>query len=227
MSFILRDQLQRIDLLPEQRAEVERKLRISEKTLGERYHERIEQKGGAILRSLRQQDTSFYEDNKQCGDFLYYLCNQYFRTAKMRNTIMTAGRQFSGHDPKRTGYVECHLYATNVSAALFVERRAYKISFLLNATAKPFITGDQPVINLLDPRVTNDLELFYPLAPDLAMILSKDHQKFITQSRKVTEIEVEFYNHSIYEWSEDQLYSNDKTYLEALVTVDKHFFHTL
>jgi hypothetical protein len=103
--------------------------------------------------------------------------------------------------PSQAGNVECHLYATNVSVGLFRERRAYKIVFLQNTTATPFITGDQPIINLLDPHGTNDLELFYPLSPLLAMILSKDNTKFPTQSRHMTDLEIEHYNNAIHERS--------------------------
>jgi hypothetical protein len=96
--------------------------------------------------------------------------------------------------------------------------------FLSNTTAKPFITGDQPIINLLDPRVTDDIEFYYPLSPTLAMIFSKDREKFPTPSRNATELEIEHYNHSIYERSEDQLYASDEAYLRALVLIDKHLF---
>ena len=224
LSFDLRERLQRANLPKEAKIPLERELRIAEKTLGEHYHTGIENKCQGILDSLRRQDAAFYESDERCGDFLYFICHQYFRTAKIRHAITDVLRPLPGHDPRRTGNVECHLYATNVSVGLFRDRSAYKIIFLLNTTATPFITGDQPVINLLDPHKTDDLELYYPLSPTLGMILSKDHQKIPTQSRNVTELEAEHYNHSIYERSEDQLYASDEAYLRALVSIEKHLF---
>lgn len=224
LSFELRERLQYANLPQEAEVALERELRIAEKTLGEHYHTGVENKNADILECLRRQDASFYNDETRCGDFLYFICHQYFRTARMRRVITDVARPIPGHDPHRTGNVECHLYATNVSVGLFRERRAYKIVFLQNATATPFITGDQPIINLLDPHGTNDLELFYPLSPLLAMILSKDNNKFPTQNRHMTELEIEHYNHAIYERSEDQLYASEKAYLQALVSIDKHLF---
>ncbi len=193
-----------------------------EKTLEEHYHTGIENDNVDIINSMKRQDASFYVDNKRCGGFLYFLCNQYFRTVKMRRAITAVPRPLPGHDPHRTANLECHMYATSVGASLMQEARAYRIVFLPNATTTPFITGDQPIINLLDPHATDDLEFYYPLAPALAMVLSKDQKKWPTQRHNVSSLEVERYNHLIYEISEDQLYANDEAYLRALVSIDKH-----
>lgn len=221
-SFDLRDQLQHVQLRKEAKESLERELRIVEKTLEEHYHTGIENDNVDVIESLKRQDATFYQDDKRCGNFLYFICNQYFRTTKMRHAIAAVPRPLPGHDPHRTANLECHMYATSVSASLIQEARAYKIVFLPNATTIPFITGDQPIINLLDPHATDDLELYYPLAPTLAMMLSKDQSKWLTQGRNVSSLEVERYNHLIYEISEDQLYTNDEAYLRALVSIDKH-----
>jgi hypothetical protein len=86
----------------------------------------------------------------------------------------------------------------------------------------PFIAGDQPVINMLDPFATNDLELFYPLSPGLAIVLSKDTVKFRNRQLPVTTFEVERYNYAIYSKSEDQVYSNDESYLRSIVAMGKN-----
>jgi Protein of unknown function (DUF4238) len=221
-SFDLRDQLQHVQLRREAKDAIERELRILEKTLEERHHTGIETNNVDIIESLRRQDATFYEDNKRCVNFIHFIFNQYFRTAKMRRAITAVPRPLRGHDPRRTANLECHMYATSVSASLIQEARAYKIVFLPNATTIPFITGDQPIINLLDPHATDDLELYYPLAPALAMILSKDQKKWLTQRHSVSLLEIERYNHLIYEISEDQLYANDEAYLRSLVSLDKH-----
>lgn len=222
MSFTLRDQLQHVQLRQQAKDALERELRIVEKTLEEHYHAGIENDSVDVIECLKRQDSTFYEDSKRRGDFIYFRCNQYFRTPKMRLAIMAVLRPLPGHDPHRTANLECHMYATSVSALLMQEARAYKIVFLLNTTTIPFITGDQPIINLLDPHATDDLELYYPLAPALAIVLSKDQKKWLTQRYNVSSLEVERYNHLIYEIAEDQLYTNDEAYLRALVSIDKH-----
>jgi hypothetical protein len=94
--------------------------------------------------------------------------------------------------------------------------------FLKNSSAIPFIAGDQPVINMLDPRATDDLELYYPLAPRLTMVLTKDAVKFPDCVRKITRFEVQRYNCAIYSKSEDQIYSRYKAYLRSIVGMGKN-----
>jgi hypothetical protein len=52
--------------------------------------------------------------------------------------------------------------------------------------------------------------------------LTKNAQRFASQRRFIGRLEVESYNHAIYRQSEDQIYSNDKGYLESLVSIGKH-----
>jgi hypothetical protein len=140
----------------------------------------------------------------------------------MRQGFSGAGTWVGGHDPRRTSAILGHIYATNIGAAFVRERKAYRIVFLKNETAVPFITGDQPVINTLDPKKTDAVALYYPLSPMLAMVLAKNTVKFPDRTRRVTSLEVEAYNHAIYSMSEDQVYSNDEAYLGSLVAIGKH-----
>lgn len=222
LSFEIRAQLKDASLPAEVRIDLEEQLRWAERNLGERYHTGIENKCLDILDSLRSGNDAFYQDEGRSADFLYFLSLQYFRTAKMRYGLRNIPSHFPGHDPRRTAGILNHIHATNVGAGLFRERKDYRITFLRNATAVPFIAGDQPVINMLDPFATNDLELFYPLSPGLAIVLSKDTVKFTNRELPVTTFEVERYNYAIYSKSEDQVYSNDESYLRSIVAMGKN-----
>jgi len=221
LSFALRAQLKNANLPPEARAALEEQLRWAERNLGERYHAGIENKCQDILDALRSESDVFYHDDVRSVDFLYFLSLQYFRTARMREGLSNLPSYVPGHDPRRTAAVLNHIHATNVAAGLYRERKAYRIVFLRNGTAIPFIAGDQPVINMLDPHATNDLELYYPLAPRLAMVLTNDAVKFSDRTRNVISFEVEHYNYAVYGRSEDQIYSNDESYLRSLVSIRK------
>jgi hypothetical protein len=54
------------------------------------------------------------------------------------------------------------------------------------------------------------------------MVLIKDVVKFPDRTRNVTSLEVERHNYAIYSLSEDQIYSNDQSYLSDLVRVNKN-----
>lgn len=219
LSFNIRMKLNDANLVPTARAALEEQLRWTERNLGERYHAGIENKCQDILDSLLSENEAFYHDEMRCADFLYFLSLQYFRTAKMREGLSRIPSYVPGHDPCRTAPILNHIHATNVGAGLFRERKAYRILFLKNPTGTPFIAGDQPVINMLDPRSTDDLELYYPLSPRLAMVLTKDAAKLSGQ--RMTSFEVERYNYAIYSTSHDQIYSNNESYLRSLVNLGK------
>ena len=226
LSFDLREQLAHADLLPAARAELEGELRWVERNLLERYHAGIENKCQDILDSLRSESDAFYQDEVRSADFLYFLSLQYFRTAKLREGLSKILSYVPGHDPRRTAAILNHIHATNVGASLYRERKVYGIAFLRNNTTVPFIAGDQPVINMLDPKATDDLELYYPLSPRLAMVLTNNAAKLGDRTRSVSALEVEHYNYAIYSKSEDQVYSNNESYLRSLVAIQKDMLGT-
>lgn len=221
LPFELRALLEDERIPADVRTDVERELRWAERNLGEKYHNGIENKCQDILDSLRAKNTAFYQTENRCVDFLYYLSLQYFRTPKMRAGIGRLPSDVTGHDPRRTAGILNHIYATNLGASLFRERQRFQIVFLQNATSIPFITGDQPVINMLDPKKTDDVELYYPLSPNLAMLLTKDADKSANSHRSLIPMEVEHYNYRIFSRSEDQVYSDQESYLLSLVTLSK------
>lgn len=222
LTFDLRERLTRKGLTPEVRDAMEEELRWAERNLVERYHASIEGKCHHILNSLRNGDDDFYRDEALCADFVYFLSLQYFRTAKMKKGLGNIHSTLPGHDSRRTAQILNHILATNVGAGLFRERKAYRIAFLKNETSAPFIAGDQPVLNMLDPKATDDLELYYPLSPHLAILFTKDVVRLPDRERSVTLFEVERYNYAIYSNSEDQIYSSDEYYLRNLVSTKKN-----
>jgi hypothetical protein len=88
---------------------------------------------------------------------------------------------------------------------------------LNNRTDTPFITGDQPIINIhatFEPGAPEKLEFFYPISPQTAMLLleaSSDH------SQSVTVENVLRFNNLIARNSHEQVFSNSREYLEALI----------
>lgn len=221
LSFQIRDKLQSEDLHSSKRAELEDELRWIERNMIERYHSGIEGACCEILDSLRRCDDNFYRDERNVITFLYFLPLQYFRTIKMKEGMGSIASGFQGHDPRRTANILNHICATNVGAGLFRERNVYRIVFLQNETPIPFITGDQPVVNMLNPSSTDDVELYYPLSAHLAMVLTKDTVRYKDREVALTSLEVEKFNYAIYSKSFDQVYSGDERYLSSLVALDK------
>lgn len=188
----------------------------AEKSLGESYHTAVENTGRPLLERLRRGDAGFWHDQDGARDFSYFLAVQYLRTARMKNAVGAAAAAF-GIDIERVWPIESHFWATEIGAALFAGRDRYRPVLLSNETATPFITGDQPAINL-NAAENPDMRIYYPVAPTLALVLTVDAAE---HDRAVTGLEAEHLNHAIYAWSDDQIYGLDAAYLSSMASLTK------
>lgn len=220
LSFDLREQVTGMALPATVKAEIEAQLVEAERTLGEKYHTGLENEAIGYLDELRSGKCSFYDDDIACSKFLYFLANQYFRTSRARGGAMICVPT-PGHDPKHTAPIEMHIYASNLGVSLYATRKKRTIVFLENGSDIPFIAGDQPIFNVLDPFKTDDVELYYPLSPKLAVLLTRQQDHGDHWKRTAGAMAVETYNHLLYRASDDQLYANDEPYLRALAATPK------
>jgi len=213
LTFTLRDRLAELPISDVGREALERQLEEIDKTLGERFHSYIENSMVGILYKLQNCDCSFFKDQEKALVFVNFIAHQYFRTPMLRNVVARIEHEIPNLDLNRIWLIESHIYATNIGAGIFVERSDYRFACLENKTEKPFITGDQSVINL-NTEKDKELRLYMPLSPSLAIIFTRDVSIPNTKIVKAaSSIEVEYYNQMIYRNSADQIYSNNRNYL--------------
>lgn len=124
------------------------------------------------------------------------------------------------HSIERTWPVEAFIYATNLAYSLVGRLRDYRIVLLRNQSEVPFIAGDQPLINLRGIEV-EQVDLYYPLKPDLAMIFTADRSRYPTEVIDLGPISAESYNHRIYAKSDTQIYGNNPSYLVSIAQLPK------
>lgn len=187
---------------------------------GENLHERVESSFKAHLDSLRAKDTSFYLHNMESVDFLHSLCIQMTRTVAFRQAIMDAIHVVEGIEGQSLAKVLAFVFAGNISWVLYAERRHRNLILIQNDTTIPFITGDQPVVNLLaldtqPGEEPTELEVYYPLGPDLAMVITAPHDRrrgTLSASRQM----VEAMNRCIQQSSHEQLYADGRSTLAEL-----------
>jgi hypothetical protein len=113
------------------------------------------------------------------------------------------------------------IYATNVGASLFAERKRYGISFLRNDSPVPFIAGDQPLINL-NRQTDPDLCLFYPVSPTMAVVYTADRERFPLGISSIGGVGAQAYNYLLYAKSDSQIYGLDQAYLEDMAKMPKN-----
>lgn len=189
--------------------------------LDEDYYSKIEGEGTKWLEQLQKRDTSFYYENRnnvaeseyfddEQYRFIYFVCVQYFRTkATHERWVINFGHHLDDPTFKSLNIPREKINLENIlphiiwevenRTAFFLRNQNARLSLLINRTDIPFITSDQPVINLCANyqnlgKEVNGITFYYPISPDVAILLnSKDAQNIIY----LTEDQVDFYNKAI------------------------------
>lgn len=200
----------------------------SEKNVHERIHGVIEQGAVEYLTSLRAEQVDFLLNDEKKFDFLFFLSLQYFRTNRIRSRVLRNVENFRSVLGKqglkniefaKLWNVMTLMFATNLAFELM--NRHTKFVYLKNTSAVPFITGDQPVVNIKatgipDGEMPKELELYYPITPSSAILIAineslTDGYQFV-DAKQVTD-----YNLHIVENSEEQIYSHSAKILEQFL----------
>ena len=193
----------------------------------EKIHAKIEETGQPYIASLRQDSLDFWKDEADRDKFSFFLCNQYFRTKKIRDNIIAAfekGKRefgfFADIRPENMWSPLSLIFASNVGAHI-----AHNFSaVLLQADNACFIVGDQPVINThstFDMMTTpTDVELFYPVTPHSALLLTTDPKYTSGQILKISDDEVDKYNTLEQRSAKEMVFAKERVHLDAFVSSD-------
>ena len=188
----------------------------------ENFHSGIESQAQPLLDAARRGDVSFYIDDDQCILFAYFLSLQYFRTFGLRARVIERLKANVGVDVTKCWTILSQVYATNVGATLFFERKRRPVVLLKNETGVPFITGDQPAINLAADRQEQSppdyLSIYYPIAPRRALALYEPDCEQAYGAGPLSERHVRELNEAIAAASYKQVFADS---VEALTSVSE------
>ena len=143
----------------------------------EDHHEAIENALRPFVDQLLGGNTNFFSEPKKAADFLYFVSIQYFRTVQIREAFISR-INYPNVDLRRVWLVLSHIFAVNMGHSLYIDRAAFCLQVLKNDSNVPFITGDQPLVNLLSnpskgAPPPSEFELYYPLSPRIAVVLTE------------------------------------------------------
>lgn len=175
-----------------------------------------------FLEQMREGKTAFYDSFKTAGVFILGLCVQFARTKQVRETCLRVmGPEVEGRSTLHMMSAVAHLMAIRISDSLFRDRGSLKVEIIENDSDTPFITTDQPVINLHgdanpESEAPKRLEFFYPLSPRRAMVLL---EKNTSMSLRLGDISVSNYNVIMAARSHEQIFSDSKEYLESFAKI--------
>ena len=185
----------------------------------ENYHMGIEQSFATMLRQLQAGDISFYSNDKDCIDFAHYIAIQYMRTKGIKVRMEEAFKQHMNIDITRLWNIASVMQATNIGCSLFLGRKRQRLVLLKNGTAMPFVTGDQPIINLHGgnrPKPPTMLSMYYPLSPGMAMIWGDVDELVPYSSDTLTAEQVSYLNARIANEAHAQVFGHSATSLQRL-----------
>lgn len=182
----------------------------------------MENLGSKIIqcRSLEELKELSIDDN--LFDTVIFLCVQYFRTKSMRKIALKSfsGDRFEGLADKSWNIITFVL-ATTLARTISLDKNL-RFIFIENNTASPFITGDQPVFNILNDRLNEDgevidLELYYPLTPKYALKLHfRPEQMETFESISADESHVTYLNQKVFENADYYVFANNENILEKV-----------
>ncbi|NWK78151.1 DUF4238 domain-containing protein [Aquitalea sp. LB_tupeE] len=94
-------------------------------------------------------------------------------------------------------------------------KKKRKLAIITNDLNTPFITGDQPAINIKkkEGKQQDELSIYYPISPNLALILCDINQEPIMPENGIQPHQVDEVNKLIANASHKQIFSNSKEYL--------------
>jgi hypothetical protein len=119
----------------------------------EEFHAQLEGNIKPIFDAIRQKELSFYDDPELCGQFTHFLSLQNLRTKGLREKVLARATEQHGFSIERCWNIVTHIMAVNAGGSLLLDRKNRPLLLLENHTDTPFVTGDQPVVNLLHAPV--------------------------------------------------------------------------
>jgi hypothetical protein len=176
----------------------------------EEHHASIEASFIPSLDAALKGDISFYADDQRCIPFLKYLCTQYMRTKGIKERVL-AKQPFL----KPIWNIMVHMHASDIGANLYRDRKRCALIIVNNSRVVPFITGDQPAINL---KGLDGFSIFYPIAPHAALLMADVDEEPLFPAEGLTRDQAKTLNRMLFRASYKQVFGRSDDCLRAITT---------
>jgi len=163
---------------------VEKSIKALTSKLMEDLHSAHEREASQVLKTLAEGRISCLYENDLLINFMSFLGHQLTRTKNFKDRIIQA---LIDAPIKNNHFIESmtnswwfisYMFGMNIGRELYLFRSRYTHSLLFNGTKIPFITSDQPAINVHPqvwefPSQPESLDLYYPISPQYAYVISE------------------------------------------------------
>lgn len=198
----------------DQDPKIEKMLDAAINNLEEELHATIENNAVSILEALRRGDAGPLEDKEVFADFAWFIATQLMRTPGVQKRSVESAAGLGFNIEAAWGLLRT-IFSANIGGGIFVGRLSRRLTFLESPSDIEFVTGDQPVVSTRrgGSEPLADFELYYPLSPGRALLMSFGHEKVTVERRPLSVDETAARNQTIFEASGGQVYARTKAAL--------------
>lgn len=172
----------------------------------------IENDAWPYLDSAIRGDLSFFSDRQSSEKFILFLIHQLFRTCGASRLAKDVLDKIGGNvrGEKVFTYLRLPLIY-RIHDSLCSKLDTYQLILINNNTNLEFITGDQPLLNLIRDNPPIFFDLYFPISPHKALLLcTKERANSIYCNINNCSREcVDYLNRKICDVSEGQIYASN------------------
>lgn len=155
----------------------------------EDIHTSIELSARPIIDELIKGNFEILDEVTNAVSFFNFFGHQATRTKSFKDKVILVLNRNSELEKKVANSMDnswwflSYLYGSNLGTSFFSLRQQARVSLLKNNTEIPFITADQPIINVHKSVLETVIQspeagdFYYPLSPSIAFIIS-DSERF-------------------------------------------------
>jgi hypothetical protein len=218
---MIKSQLKSSDLTEEMRDTLEA-IRIAELNALESFHTEIEKKGLKLLSCKSYEDFKFLENKSDLFDSMIFLMFQYTRTNAMKQKFIASAEEETNRVAMNGWSILSCIVGASIARNVCLSPYLH-IEILNNETGIAFLTGDQPVINVLNDMTDElgnvlEVEFYFPMTPSFALSVHLNHNlsPFLSY-RTLIEKEIMYFNEKIIKNAHFFVFSDSKRQLESHV----------
>jgi hypothetical protein len=181
-----------------------------------------------IITALAKREFEILENNQNMIFFMSYFGHQISRTKNFRDSVFQGvSKNFIIAKSIKATMQDCwwfisYMFGNNIGQSLYLERNIATHSLLINDTGVPFITSDQPIINVHECLSDTIIEapefvdFYYPISPNIAYVIC-DSNRFSTGKTYVSEEEVIELNIKMAKSANVHIFANNKHSLSSVM----------
>ncbi len=162
----------------------EKAIKALESKLLENLHSAHEREAHPILDELSKGNLSTLYKKEHTINFTTYLAHQLTRTKNFKERVFNYNSPSNKKHSellanlKNSWWLLSYMLGINLGRELYIFRSKYTHSLLINRSRTPFITSDQPAINIHPHAWTGSsnpdfLDLYYPISPEYAYVIAQ------------------------------------------------------